>query len=205
VIVGARVTRRHVLRGPDGLGEQQVARFAGTHGWAAIGGTELDDAAHTSYERIWQTGSALTLHYAEDPIIRQSYAFLAGDDPEAVPGIEAELLTAVDHWAPAELLVAVHNSTDSEERGYALVRAALGAPLSADGPLADSIRQALRDPDPGLRKEAVLATTYTGWPSLSEELRSLLTWEDDEEARQLAEAALRSAEQQSAVHHREGP
>lgn len=227
--VGARVTRRHVLREKDGAGEQQVERFAQTRGWPPVGATEADQAARAGYERVWQTGTALTLHYAEDPIIRQGYVFLAGDDPVALPGVEAELLAAVDHWPDGDLLAAVLNAPDSEELGYALVRAALGAPLSDDPPLVAQIRTALRDGDPGLRKEAVLATTYTGWPVFLDELRLLLTWEDDDEARELAEAALRAAESSAAesvaessaaeqqtaqqqaadqppvVHHREGP
>lgn len=190
MIFGDRVTPRYVLR--DLLSREAVERYAEDRGWDLVAGQDADPEAGTEYERIWLTDTTLTLHYVEDRVARYAYVFLAGDDLEAVERIVPDLMRVLEPWTPAELLDGVRKAAPGPDRGRAVLRAAIGAPLDFDQEFFDCVRSALEHPEPPMREIGILATSYAAWPRYRPPLEAIARDDPDAEVREMAQAALRA-------------
>lgn len=190
MIFGDRVTPRYVLR--DLLSREAVERYAEDRGWDLVAGQDADPESGTEYERVWLTDTTLTLHYVEDRIARYSYVFLAGDDREAVERIVPDLMRVLEPWTPAELLDGVREAKPGPDRGRAVLRAGIGAPLDFDQEFFDCVRSALAHPEPPMREIGILAGSYAAWPQYRPLLEAIARDDPDAEVREMAQATLRA-------------
>ncbi|GAB3417842.1 hypothetical protein [Flindersiella endophytica] len=189
-IFGPRATPRYVLRA--GEPEEQASGFADEQGWDLISREQADPDRGREFELMWATDRPVTFHYQEDNVAHEGYAYLAGDDRELVAGYESQLVAALDHWSFDDLLREVSEQPDGPDRGAAVLRAGIGAPMDFDQRFFDVIHAAMTDENPQMRGIGVLACSYSPQPQFRPSLEAIAESEPDPEIRDLAKSTLRA-------------
>jgi hypothetical protein len=181
---------RLVLKQPHA--ESEVQAFADELGWPRMGEQDEDLAIGQSREVMWGAGTALSLHYVEDPVSRNGYAMAWGVKESAVIALAGMAAARLDVWSPAELFAAVDAADTPEGRTAAVLRLGLGAPDAFDRGFFDRITTAMADPDTGVREAAIHATVFSPYPQYRDALRRTAAGDPDPDRRVNASIVLDS-------------
>jgi hypothetical protein len=186
----AYLSRRLVLKHADA--EREVQAFASDLGWPRTLEEAADPAHGKAREIMWAPGPALSLHYLEDPVSRQSYLVARSDDREKAESLASLAEKRLAVWQPDELLAAVDEATAPVDRAVAVIRSGLGSPDEFDDRFFRRIRDSMSHPDRRIREAALYATAYSAWPQYLPLLERAAHEDPDEERRNDARILVQS-------------
>lgn len=172
--------------------EDEVERFAATLGWPRVGEQQEDPETGASREIMWAAGTAVSLHYVEDPVSLHSYVIARGHDPNVVNSLIQLADGNLDTWSLDELLGAVREADEPAGLARAVIRAGLGSPDDFDVRFFECISQAMSHSDTWVREAALYATTYAAWPQYRHLLEHAAHRDPDAERRDDASIVLES-------------
>ncbi|MGW1958527.1 HEAT repeat domain-containing protein [Streptomyces sp. NPDC001920] len=172
--------------------ENEVQAFADELGWPRMGEQDEDLDIGQSREVMWGAGTALSLHYVEDPISRNDYAMAWGVKESAVVALARMAAERLAVWSPAELFAALDEAADPQARAAAVLRIGLGAPDAFDKSFFDRIITAMADPDTNVREAAIHATLHSPYPQYRDMLRRIAVSDPDPDRRENASIVLES-------------
>lgn len=182
-------TRRMVLR--ERFCEEDVERFAQELGWTKRGVDQADPEEGIAYHVVWAPpGAAISLHYTEDDLARDSYVTVIGKDAAAVHGAQVLVEPRLNTWPLAELLAEVDGASTPVLLARAVLRAGLGAPETFDEGFFARINAALQHPDRRVRETAVWAVTFSPYAEYRPALTAIRESDEDPELRDNAEILL---------------
>ena len=190
MIFGERISRRYILRRYPDL--ESVERYAQERKWSLISEAAENQDRGIKHEVRWLTPTTITLHYEDDYISQQSYAYFAGDDFNALPGLVADLTEALQPWSLDELLQAIAGARTGPERARAVLRAGLGAPMEFDQEFFDAISECMTAEEAPLRAAGVLASGASPWAQFRPPLERIASEDPEAEVREMAQATLRA-------------
>jgi hypothetical protein len=174
------------------VGEAEMNRLAAREGW--IFGGEIDRTEEAPFERFWRTADgAASIHYVEDWII--GLVYVVADAPDPAPLAES-IRAALDGWSLADAVRMFGRARTLEEKADALYHLGAMAPAEMDPEVFAVFEHAFADPDPEVRRAAVLAAFYTRWPEFEAALQRM-AFDADERLSRYARATL----DQLRAHH----
>ncbi|PUB21620.1 HEAT repeat protein [Promicromonospora sp. AC04] len=157
----------------ESLGREGIELHASRNGWTLVDAGAQDGEP---FEQIWVPADLEAgIHWVEDDLFKVSYLAVEGPDAERmVASLRAELP-----------LHTVTSLTEAGSQGSdALMKAlrmlgiqCVGQPFDADS-LA-LLRRALADPEPMVRRTALLAASIMDWPELEVLLEHVSLHDDD--------------------------
>ncbi|MBE8522317.1 HEAT repeat domain-containing protein [Amycolatopsis sp. H6(2020)] len=179
------MSRRLIVR--DFVEGAAIRSLAEDAGWSLVGEIARDPDRGIFYEAKWDTGNGEFVHYVVDEFADAAYLVVANETSDAtLSRIEAGLPV----WSPAELLEDCYLHVYPAGWARSLRRLGAGAPLTVEEPVLAYIRFSAEHQDAPVRRAAVWAMTYTGWPEFAEVLATLAQDDDPRvagEARQALE------------------
>lgn len=182
-------TRRMVLR--ERFCEEEVERFAQELGWTRRGVDQADPEEGIAYHVFWAPpGAALSLHYTEDDLARDSYVTVIGKDAAAVHGARALIEPRLNTWPLEDLLAEVDGASTPVSLARAVLRAGLGAPEEFDERFFVRINTALQHSDRRVRETAVWAVTFSPYYEYRPALSAIQESDEDPGLRDNAEILL---------------
>lgn len=165
-------SRRLVLR--TFPAREEAEEYALSMGWDKVSETHFDPDQGTTEEVMWQAGQNVYFYYTEENRSSSSCVGLIGPEGSVNDESLTELQENFDAWQVRELLDEIDSSTDAVQYANAIVRAALGAPVSYDEGFFSRICEATRHEDFMVRDVAVSAIAYPGWPEFRPRLREIV-------------------------------
>jgi len=179
-----------VLRADDA--EEVASSFAAGHDWDLMTRDLADPERGVEYEVIWATEGPVTFHYQEDHVLHEGYVYLAGRDLALVARHEEDLAKTLDSWTQQELLDEAERQPPGPDRGRAILRAGLGAPMKFDRRFFELITEAMRSPEAPVRAIGIRACSYSPVAEYRPELERIAQGDTEQEVRDLAQATLRA-------------
>jgi hypothetical protein len=143
-----------------GTGRVQVEQLAERSGWLFFRSREKTEKV--DFEETWVTpDGGAAIHWIEDAIIEQHYISVEGSNPQPV----LDLLRAeLDLYDDGSLIALLDGTRD----GSALMDALWILGIYCWGPFDPKffawIRWAMHDPEPVVRRVAVMSAVNAGWP-----------------------------------------
>lgn len=188
MIFGPRITPRYVLRSQRG--PEIVEDFARQYGWPRVSEAQEDQARGIRREIRWLTQTTLMLQYEVDYISGQSYVYFSGDDFETLPSLVESLASSLQFWTRDDLLRAVDDATSDPNKGKAVLRAALGAPMEFDAEFFNRINGCMTAGEPALRNVGLLAAGAASWAQFRPVVERIATEDPEAEVREMARSVL---------------
>lgn len=153
--------------------EKELVAIGGKNNWSLvkINAKSEDQPA----ERIYATRDRATqIHWIEDHRLGVNYIYVQGPDTNQV---ELLLRKTLRHYPSKIILQRAHDpKLGPDARQSALYDLALDKmERGFDQETFDIYVKAMRDPDPVVRRSAILGSAYLAWPELAEPLRPLAT------------------------------
>lgn len=143
---------------------------------------------------VWITYDKRTeIHYVDDQPIGMRYVIARGDGSAEV--VE-QLRRKCDLWSLPEAVAALRAASERREKLIALYAAALVAPPAQDDSLVGDFREAMRDPDLGVRQAVIIATGYVSWSGLVVLVEELRDSDPEQQVRENAQILLAGLGQQ---------
>ncbi|MFC8798765.1 HEAT repeat domain-containing protein [Promicromonospora sp. NPDC057138] len=157
----------------ESVGREEIELHASRNGWTLIDAGPQDG---TLFEQIWVPADLEAgIHWVEDDLFKVDYIAVEGPDRErAVASLRAELPL---HTA-ASLAEAGSQSIDALIKALRMLGIQYkDQPVDADA--LDLLRRALADPEPIVRRTALLAAALLDWPELEAPLEHASLHDDD--------------------------
>lgn len=162
-------------------------RFVGGEGYVLVRQSGPDDGLPLQYDYRSPDGRT-TVRYIEEPIAHLPLLLIWSEHPNEVASKARRYLDVVDR---DEILSMYDPEASPLDRAKALAFLALLASDGFDPRIVEVIRRAVRDADPEVRLEALLAMRYAPWPDILPFAKQLLEDPDHrvrEEARGFLDA-----------------
>lgn len=167
------------------LGREEIKRLAAKNGW-----TLVDEGRDGElFELIWVPGTQQAgIHWIEDDTFQVRYVAVEGPDGEQVA---ASLRTELPLHTRSSLVEAAAEAEDSAELMQLLRMVGIQcAGQRADAASLDLLRRAVHDPEPLVRRTALLAASILDWPELEDLLERVRRHDDDAVVREEAAETL---------------
>lgn len=149
----------------------EIVTYGRQYDWQLIKDVPAGATRNAPRELVFKAGRAsLEVHYCEDDITHNSYAFSVGAGRNVAESLIAMIERDLNCWTRPQLLEEFDQNVGFDAKGRILLRLAISAPGDFDQDVYDRVCSALRDPEERLRSLAIWATSYTPWP----EYRTLL-------------------------------
>ena len=178
-----------ILRDP--ISEDDFRPIAYFQGW--LWWDKVPESEEHPYESIYTTLDKKTsLHFVDDSLLDVRYLLIKGSNVEATA---AKARSVLPTWEDAEVLRTARGADEPEERQRAILQSAVLAAENKDPVFLEIFRQARSHPDPAVRRAAMTAISYLGWPELREIVAEYAS-DPDPEVRQDAATLLEAYELQ---------
>ncbi|GAA1382100.1 hypothetical protein GCM10009639_00800 [Kitasatospora putterlickiae] len=191
--VGPHTGRRLILR--DSVDNAGIRAFAEADGWTYQGDIARDPANQAFYEAKWSLPGGLSAHFVADEFVDARYLVVAGDDDAGVQEASARLEAALDVWSVADLETNFDVCVYPFEQARSVLLLGAGSPERAVDSVFTRVLEAVRHKEPRVRRAAVQAMVYAGWPEYREPLAELAARDADPEVAREAGLALRVLEE----------
>lgn len=186
---GGHRSRRYVFREFDSLSEVQL--IARGSDWQKVLDRPADPERGIPLHVKWELLPGLRISYKEDEGIESSYVMVTStlgeksvDAGSAVFEVHPKVVTF------DQLISDADSAVDSQDKGIAVVRLGLGAPLEVDDRFVERINRSVQSSDEHVREGALWAINYTEWPIFRRTLREISMKDSDPFLREFAEGTL---------------
>ncbi|KAB2346926.1 hypothetical protein [Actinomadura rudentiformis] len=175
-------SRRLVLR--NSVADADIWAFAKRKGWRYLGHVPRDPERGVFYEARWDLGEENLAHFIIDEFADVLYMVVQHHDPQAAEDVARQIETGLPVDSLAHL--AENFDVNMYPAGWAkaLLRLAVGAPLSLDEEVRIRIHDSVGHRDARVRMATVWAIRYTAWPELHPILEQMERSETDPDVAQ---------------------
>jgi hypothetical protein len=165
---------------------RQAEEFAQSRSWPLVSesGSEANPAIRR--ELSWKVDAGVAFYYVESNLADECCVGLLAKDEGAAAREHQELVKNFVHWTRGQLLAAVANAEEIEERARAVLRVGLGAPVGIDEEFFTCIVDGAQHEDPAVREMALWAMVFPGWPQFRPVLRRIAESDPVDDLRSLA-------------------
>lgn len=160
------------------VSRDDIHQMASTHGWVQQDFT--GDDTEGPFEEVWLTQDGTTVHWIEDDLIDVGYLAVDGDTADS---LAARLSAEIDVDDIASLRAQVMRGRDRETVIDTLYRVAVVAGHGYDEEAFRLLRWGLYDPDPLVRRVALIAVSITAWSAFRHILSDLESNDSDMDIR----------------------
>ncbi|GCB93135.1 hypothetical protein [Streptomyces noursei] len=180
-----RRSRRFLMQ--EFTSEEQVNRLAASEGWSKV----LDSPAKrfgSEPRRIsWEMAPGILFNYVSDRKLHTSYVVITSRESVDLDQYESVLHgSGLAVCTDASILESITEAETPEERGRALVRAGIGAPLLPDNRYSRAFINSVRDTSPDVRKNGLMGIGYAEWEPFRELLEAVAQQDPNAQVRGLA-------------------
>lgn len=166
--------------------DEDVAFVAGLNDWSHVGSIGPNE---NSFERRWQTPDETYVTFVQDLNFQVQYLSIDGPSADTWEQFAHEKFSTLDL---PRIVALSRQATSKPDRISALYYIGVAGSGEYDPGAGAVLREALADPDPDLRRAAIFAALYTGWPEIRPLLERARDHDDDSAVRELAAGALAS-------------
>jgi hypothetical protein len=168
-----------------------VSGLAHEHGWTFQELYAADEEG--PFEKVWLApDGATTIHWIEDPVIAVDYLVIGGHDEVRVA---QQISDQVPTLTREDMRRLMHSAGSWDEMVRAVGYVAATAPSQFDPEVFGWLERGLRHENPDVRRVAVAATAYPGWPELRAPLRAVAESDPEPDLRESATALLAHLEE----------
>jgi hypothetical protein len=160
--------------------------------WTYLKKVSADPARMVPAEHAFRpVGTNVTVRYIDDFVTKLKYTLVEGEDPDEIEVVIEELAETIPVYTDDEILALYPNAKTPEERVQAVHRVGVAAPGRRDDRFFSVLSAAASAPEPAVRRAAIKAVPYAGWPERQDLLRNLVA-DPDEDVRRDAGLLLRA-------------
>ncbi|MGG2458228.1 hypothetical protein ACO0M4_00080 [Streptomyces sp. RGM 3693] len=180
-----RRTRRFLTQ--ESESEEQVSRLAATEGWSKVLDAPTKRFSSDPRRISWEMAPGILFNYVSDRKLHTSYVVITSTESVDLNQYESVLVgSGLAVCTDASILESIAEAATPEERGRALVRAGIGAPLLPDNRYSRAFISAVRDASPDVRKNGLMGIGYAEWEPFRELLDAVAQQDSNAQVRSLA-------------------
>lgn len=179
-------SRRFLLR--DHNDQDQVARLAVAEGWEKVVDVPAKRFGSEPGRLVWEMAPGVFLNCVSDRKLRTSYVVVTSRSTSDLGQYESWIVSrGLGLCTSEDLLGGIEAADSDDEKGRALVRAGIGAPLNPDNRYSRAFIESVSHASPNVRRNGIMAIGHAEWAPFRELLDAVAKQDSNGQVRSLAQ------------------